>query len=126
MQEITILGLKLPPAFQKMAGGINTIGTAMKGLIALEIIKFFVDIFRVVDDTTQAFVKLRGEIKQTTGATGDQLDQYATTISGISTTFKVGTDELLTAANALTKQLTGDFSKSLPLIEKGFLARGNR
>ena len=126
MQEITILGLKLPPVFQKMAGGINTVGTAMKGLIALEIIQFFVSIFRTVDETTQAFVKLRGEIQQTTGATGEQLDQYSTRISAISSTFKVGTDELLTAANSLTKQLTGDFSKSLELIEKGFLAGGNR
>ena len=80
------------------------------------------DAIQYVADLTSEFVKLRGEVQQLTGATGPELDRYATNIAGIAQTFGKETNEILIAANALTDQLTGDFDESLRLIEQGFLA----
>jgi len=123
MQEVRIAGIKLPDGLVK---GINGVNTAFKALIALQVIQYFVELFQSIDETTKRMVKLRGEVEQFTDATGLQLDNYTTRVAAISQTFGEETDQVLKAANALTKQLTGDFSESLDLIEKGFLAGANR
>jgi hypothetical protein len=75
-----------------------------------------------VAEITQEFRDLRGAIQNVTGATGQDLDGFTTGIQSISKTFGEETDKVLKAANALTKNLTGDFNESLALIEQGFLS----
>jgi hypothetical protein len=119
MDEVNQKGLNMPPVLNKISG-------AMKGFLALAIVQFFVRLVDVLDTTTKQFRKLRGEVEQATGATGSALDEYTGRVSAIAGTFEKETSEVLQAANALTKQLTGDFSQSLDLIEKGFLAGADR
>ena len=71
------------------------------------------------------FFKLRGEVEQLTGASGEELDTFTSRISAIADTFGVETDEILLSANALTEQLSGDFTESLNAIEAGFLSGAN-
>lgn len=106
--------------------GINSIGTAFKGLVALQIISWFVDLFKMVDETTKQFVKLRGGIEQFSQATGTQLDDYTVKVSAISTTFKKESEEVLQATNSLAKQMGISFSDALGLVEKGFIAGADR
>lgn len=123
MEEVRIAGIRLPDG---MAKGVIGVQTAFKALFVLQVLQWFADLFRSIDETTKQFVKLRGGIQQFTNATGDDLDDYTSRLAGIATTFGKDNDEVLKAANALTKQLTGDFSQSLDLIEKGFLAGADR
>ena len=83
----------------------------------------------VIIDQTQAIIELtnelfnlQGAVQQLTGATGSDLDEFTARIAAISETFGVSTDEVLQSANALTQQLTGDFSESLNVISQGFIA----
>ncbi len=78
-----------------------------------------------VAEITTEFRNLRGAIQNVTGATGEDLDGFTTGIQSISKTFGEETDTVLAAANALTKNLTGDFNESLALIEQGFLSGAN-
>lgn len=78
-----------------------------------------------VKELTDEIFALQGAIEQLTGATGQDLDEYTARITAIARTFDVGTKEVLQSANALTQQLTGDFSKSLDALEEGFIAGAN-
>lgn len=122
LDEMRIAGFKVPPAMQGIANGVNKVQMAFRAFIALEVINFLVGLFRTGDEVTKQFVKLRGEIERFTGAVGEDLDEYAVKVNSIALTYNKETSEILNAANALTKQLTGDFSESLRLIEQGFLA----
>jgi flavin-binding protein dodecin len=113
MDETRIAGIKVPQGI-------------IKAFVAVQFLQYFVQLFNILDDTTKQFVKLRGEIERTTGAGGDELDNYTSKIAAISKTFNKENEEVLKAANSLTKQLTGDFNESLQLIEKGFLAGADR
>lgn len=123
LEEIRIAGIKVPPAFVKIANGIET---AFKAFFALQIVQFFIEWGNQVSALTREYQKLQGQIEQTTGASGQQLDDYTVQLSAISRTFKVENQEIINAATALTKQLTGDFGESLRLIEQGFVAGANR
>lgn len=119
LDEMRIAGLKVPKV-------ITGISTAFNAFIALAVVQYFMQLFQIVDETTKQFAKLRGEISRVTGETGDAVDNYASRISAIALTFGKETDEVLNSANSLTKQLTGDFSESLRLIEQGFLSGADR
>jgi hypothetical protein len=123
MQEISIMGLNLPPVFQKVARGIQV---AMKAFFAFQIVQYVIDWANQINELTKEYQKLRGQIEQTTGAAGSELDNYTVQLSAISKTFNVENQEIINAATALTKQLTGDFGESLKLIEQGFLAGADR
>lgn len=76
----------------------------------------------LLDQLGTRIQKLRGQVQQLTDLTGDDLDAATSRLLAIQETFDADPDRLLIAANALTEQLTGDFSESVDLIEKGFLA----
>ena len=107
-------------AFEGLSGidisNLMTIPGALAagGAAAAEAAKF-------VKELTDEFRQLRGEVQNLTGATGDDLDEFTTRIAAISETFEQPFSDVLEAANALTDQLTGDFSESLTLIENGFI-----
>ncbi|MEM9836163.1 MAG: phage tail tape measure protein [Bacteroidota bacterium] len=103
----------------------KTLKTALKGIIILELLNFLSQMVGLVGQSSRELTKLRGEVQRFTAATGEDLDNYTTRIDALSKTFGDSTDEVLIAANALTKQLTGDFNESLQLIEKGYLSGAN-
>lgn len=119
LQEVRIAGIKMPDG---IARGINGVQTAFKAFLALQIIEFFIDMFRVVDDVTKQFVKLRAGIKDFSGKTGKDLDEVAVRITAISTTFKKDQEEILKVTNSLAKQMEIDFGDALDVIETGLLA----
>ena len=77
---------------------------------------------RKVAEVSKEFQILRGEIQTFTGATGNDLDNFTTNISAISETFGKDTEEILLAANSVSKNLNVSFGESLSLIERGLLA----
>jgi hypothetical protein len=111
--------------FGAIAGGVNLVGNAMRALVALEIIQWFVQLFDMVAQTTREFADLRRQVTQFTEASGSELDDYTARLAGIARTFGQETQDVLIAANALTKQLTGDFGRSLDLISLGFATGAN-
>ena len=82
-------------------------------------------LIQLIGDTTQQFIRLRGEVANLTQLYGVELDSLTVGVQAISETFKQPFDQVLVAANALTQQLTGDFQESLRLIEQGFLTGAN-
>lgn len=115
LEEMRVLGIKMPQWVSKM-------NVAFKAFVALEIIGLFLRAAQATNQMTQEVVNLQRSIAQMTGASGNQLDDFTSRINAISGTFGKESDEVLRAANALSKQLGVDFSQSLDLIEKGFLA----
>lgn len=99
-----------------LAGGLAAGGGVIAGL---ELLK---EGAAIVLDLTQQMVKLRGEIQNLTGATGDELDRYAVQLNSIATTFGKDTQELLIAANALSKAYDIDLGEALDKLSQGFLA----
>lgn len=124
-QEMTDMQSAPTGFFGAITGGLTAVNTAMRAMVALEIIQWFVQLFGIVNQTTQEFAGLRRQVAQFTDAGGTQLDDYTTRLAGIANTFGQETGDVLIAANALTKQLTGDFSKSLDLIALGFQSGAN-
>lgn len=102
-----------------LAAGLGAGGAIVAGLDLLA------DGAVYVAQITAEFVKLRGEVQNLSGATGDNLDEFTTRISAIGETFGQDVNEVLLSANALTEQLTGDFSKSLEIIETGLISGAN-
>jgi hypothetical protein len=102
-----------------VTGALAATGAGAAAVAAIEI---GTEIATQVKEITDQFKNLRGEIGLLTDSSGEELDGFAVNISAIADTFGVDTNEILLAANSLTDNLTGDFSKSLELIEQGFLS----
>lgn len=111
-----------------LQGSFDQLGDSFKNLslmVAAAAFDMAKDTVKAVADITREFKVLRGEIQLLTGATGDDLDRFTVKIASIGKTFGAETDEILKAANSLTKNLTGDFDESLRLIQDGFLSGAN-
>ncbi len=68
------------------------------------------------------FVKLRGEVNRLTGASGRMQDSIVENVAAIGRTFDKDFNEVLLAANAVSKQLGITAPEALKKIEQGFLA----
>ena len=75
-----------------------------------------------VQQLTIEYEKLNDEVGDLTGLTGQSLVSATVGIKTLSEVFDQDFNEVLRAANSLTREVTGDFDKSMALIEKGFLA----
>jgi phage-related minor tail protein len=95
------------------------VGAVVAGFQAFQQVSVFVAEF------TAEITKLRGAIQTLTGATGGELDQFTSQVSAITKTFNENYDEILTAANSVSKQLGISFSEALDGIQEGFIAGSN-
>ena len=91
-------------------GAIVAVGTA-----AIEATQYVLEL-------TREFTKLRGEVQTLTNATGDELDSFTARVASIAETFGQGNDEILNAANSVSKQLGISFDEAFTRIEEGFIA----
>lgn len=121
--QMQTAGGNIPPVFQRIGTAVSM---AMKAFFALQIVQYVIEWANQLNELTKQYQKLRGQIEQTTNATEREVGRYTVQLSAISKTFDVENQEIINAATALTKQLTGDFSESLKLIEQGFLAGADR
>ncbi|MDO7875988.1 phage tail tape measure protein [Hymenobacter sp. ASUV-10] len=80
------------------------------------------EVGQAVAETTQEFLTLRSSINTLTGATGPQLDTLTAQVAGIAKTFGKENQEVLLAANTLSKQMDVSQQEALRLISQGFLA----
>lgn len=74
---------------------------------------------------TERIRETRGETARLTGLIDDDLEEATARLTAISDTFGEDYTQTLIAANTLTQEVTGDFSKSLDLIQTGLLAGAN-
>lgn len=97
------------------------------GLIALGglLVEGMVEGAKAVIEITKEFTRLRGETQRLTGETGPALDELVVKIKAISDTFDQEFNEVLLAANTLSKQLGISQAEAAELIEQGFLAGAN-
>jgi len=100
-------------SFATIPGAVAAVGTA-----AIAAGKYLVTMSAEVG-------KLRGELETLTGANGADLDEFTARVLAISETFKVTTDEVTIAANAVANQLGIPFDQALVKIEEGFVAGSN-
>ena len=98
---------------------VKDLGVAAAAALTFDLAK---DAVKEIAAVTEEFERLRGTIQNLTNATGDELDSFTTDIAAISKTFSKDTNEVLLAANALSKNLGIGFNESLGLIEQGFLS----
>ena len=78
-----------------------------------------------VIDLSREYERLNNQVGTLTGLLGEQLAQGVVGVKTLSEVFEQDFNEVLLAANTLTKEVTGDFNKSLDLIKTGFLAGAN-
>lgn len=115
-------------------GGLEQVGTQIKnfttqgasaagvaGLIAGAVIQAGI----AVNDLVVEYRQLQGVTTQTTGLLGLQAQEVTSLSAAISDTFGADFQDVVSAANSLTKEVTGDFQTSLTLIEQGFLSGAN-
>lgn len=107
-------------------GGLDLASLATVPGAVLAIGSAAIDTAKYVAEFTEEFRVLRGEIQNLTGATGADLDEFATRISAIGETFNESTTDILNAANSVSKQLDISFSEALDRIEEGFIAGSNQ
>ncbi|WP_026462581.1 phage tail tape measure protein [Adhaeribacter aquaticus] len=77
------------------------------------------------EDTTKSVIQLRGEIQQTMGIVGLELEVVTAKAQTLVEVFDADFNETILAANALTKQFGIDAVDSLDLIRDGYLAGAN-
>ena len=75
-----------------------------------------------VASITVEFERLNNQVANTTELTGIQLEQATIGVKTLSEVFNQDFNEVLQAANTLTKEVTGDFNKSIDLMKIGFIA----
>lgn len=107
-------------AFQQL-GGIDFAGLLTGPGAILAIGAAAGETVRFLFDLTEEFRTLRGEIENLNVASDEQLGEFTARISAIERTFGATQEEILTAANAVSKQLGIDFGEALDRIETGFV-----
>jgi len=117
-------------AFEKVGAGLEGNVTALiTGLGAGGAIGAILDLtgeaVAALDEMITKVNEVRLQVQQLTGETGTAADDISSRVLAIAETFDTDYNEVLIAANALTKQLTGNFEESFNLIEQGLLNGAN-
>ncbi|OUJ69131.1 phage tail tape measure protein [Hymenobacter crusticola] len=131
---------KLKQDFLELKDKVNDVRTELKGAAesssflskAMQFAGIEVGVEAAVDgvkelvstviETTKEVGNLRSNINGLTGATGADLDQLTTSVMAVSRTFGKEFNEVLQAANTLSKQMGISQQDAMKLIEQGFEA----
>lgn len=110
--------------------GIGSAGSAAgkalaSAFVVLTAVNLIFDGIQALKEYGAEFLALRTNVNKATGDIGEALDQNVAKVKGISTTFGAETEEIIQAANAVSKNFKTDFSTALDIISDGFLAGAN-
>lgn len=121
------------PFLGEFEQGLENIGTATSRTGKLIATSFF--IFSLVNQLAQGiqalkefaeeFRQFRGFIETSTGALGDELDEAASRAQAIANTYKEDAQEIILAANTISKEFNIGLGDALDRIEVGFRAGAN-
>ena len=131
MLQNTVPGFQqLQAAGQLFKGGIEVIGTAASStgkiltgaFIGLQVIALVLEGAKAIKEFTDETTKLRGEIGKLSNTSGEVLKTATANVLSIATTFSKAQNEIVAAANVVSRNFGTTFNQSLELIEQGFLA----
>ena len=126
--------------FPRVASGIGDISNGFKAAQgaatgfnrALGLLGVAVAIFTAISDAiasanefSEEFVQIQTRLAQTTDLTNTQIKLQAGAVIAISRTYQQETNDILLAANALSKEFNISFTRSFELIEAGLRKGAN-
>jgi hypothetical protein len=109
------------------AKGVNDIVSSLNpyAVAASAAVAGTVALAREIIRVTEEYTKLNAEVSRLTGLEGFELQSATVGVKALADTFDQDFNEVLLAANTLTKELTGDFDQSIEIIKTGFIAGAN-
>ena len=109
------------------AKGINQVVSSLNpyAIAATAAVAGTVALTKEIVRVTQEYTKLNAEVSRLTGLEGFELQDATVGVKALADTFDQDFNEVLLAANTLTKELTGDFNQSIDIIKTGFIAGAN-
>jgi len=110
-------------AAQGAAGGFNK-ALGFIGL-AVTVITGIIDALQSAKETAREFNDIQGRLAQTTNLSKLAIQEQSATIVALSRTYEASTNEILNAANTLSKEFGISLGNSLELIEAGFRKGAN-
>jgi hypothetical protein len=110
-------------AAQGAAGGFNK-ALGFIGL-AVTVITGIIDALQSAKETAREFNDIQGRLAQTTDLSKLAIQEQSATIVALSRTYEASTNEILNAANTLSKEFGISLGNSLELIEAGFRKGAN-
>lgn len=118
-------------AVQNMIGSVKAFGTALLGLLTNPVFLAIAGIagagvaFKWWWDYNEGLEKATRLTAQFTGLAGDELKQYRNEVQAVADTYEKDFSEVLTSANALSKQFGIEQSEAIKLVREGFAAGGD-
>lgn len=131
---------QLQQFFPRVAGTIGDVTNGFKAAQgaatgfnrALGLIGAVVTIFSVISEAissanefSKEFVQIQTRLAQTTELSNAQIEKQSAAVIAISRTYQQESNEILTAATALSKEFDISFERSFELIEAGFRKGAN-
>lgn len=113
-------------SFNSTESGLSRLGSIAE--ITAGAFAIFSAVSDIIGDLNQNLEETRAisaQIQNFTGATGDVLNKSVAQAKAVSETYKAEVNDVLVAANSLSKNLGVDFTKALDLIEVGFRKGAN-
>jgi superfamily II RNA helicase len=110
-------------AAQGAAGGFNKALGFIS--LAVTVITGIIDALQSAKETAREFTEIQGRLAQTTDLSKLAIQEQSATIVALSRTYEASTNEILNAANTLSKEFGISLGNSLELIEAGFRKGAN-
>jgi hypothetical protein len=108
--------------FDKMKSGVASLAGPMLALFAVgQVVEWTKELWNSIEATN----KLRQEVAQMTGLSGQELDNLTVKISALAKTSGAEQKDLMQASNAFAKQMGISHDAAFKLIEKGFYNGAN-
>ena len=107
-----------------LAENVNKVASSMNpyAVAATAAVAGTVALANEIVRVTQEYTRLNAEVTRLTGLEGFDLQAATIGVKALADTFDQDFNDVLLAANTLTREVTGDFTSSIDLIKTGFLA----
>lgn len=98
---------------------LTAISPAMLAAFAIGVVTSF---FSTLKDGVGEMIKLRSEVEKLVGSNEELISSTSERVAAISRTFGKSSEEILVAANSVSKNLDITLGQTFDLMEKGFIA----
>lgn len=107
-----------------LAAKVNDVASSMNpyAVAATAAVAGTVALAKEIVRVTEEYTRLNAEVTRLTGLEGFDLQAATIGVKALADTFDQDFNDVLLAANTLTREVTGDFTNSIDLIKTGFLA----